>query len=497
MGNNNDSKDSGIKNFLQGILPFGNRQPATEQKSNPLVNAPFAFADFLGAAGLGDLQAIECIRLYKKCAPLFNAVNMRAEAFSSIPIHVYDKKAKTFVDQTHPILELLAKPNAMQSGSSFLKWYSSYFDICGEAFLIATGPQASNKGPLEILQASPASITVRPAMEWNTIGFPGSYFLSNPNGTANYELEERAEGFRYWNASKDQELWQAKEFNPSQSANNLRGLSKVSPSWLQIQQFIEADQNNYSILKRGGRPSIAWVWDGVEGMTDAQYQRMKEQVLAYEGAINAGRQVILDKMKLENIGMNNKDMEFAQNRKTVKEDIYGTFYIPLPLVSSSQMTLDNLATSTLMFYDMSVLPLTDNLYDELTRFLMPRYKGSENLCLKYNENDINVLKERAIARADKLAKLYVLTDNEVRTSIGYEKTSAGNEVYKPTNVAVPKDDSEPAPADPNNPAPEPVSSAARKQYVKQLRGMKSASGSGKRLFSDEAIEQMADDMGLK
>jgi len=490
----------GYKEVLKGLNPLNSYQKikvanSDEQKSiNPVLFDPaFSFADYLGGMGYGDLLAAESIRLYKKCTPLFNSINMRGEAFSSIPLRVYDKKNKKFIDN-HPILELLDKPNAMQSGMSFRKWFAMFYDICGESFVIATGSKGSE--PLELLLASPVNITTRPSTEWNTMGFAGSYFLSTVNGTMNYALEERPEGFRYWNAAENQEIWHAKEFNPSQSANNLRGLSKCSPLWLQIQQFIESDQNNYSILKRGGRPSLAWIWDHNEPMSDNQYQRWKEQVKAYEGAVNAGRQVILDKMKLENIGMNNKDMEFSVNRKTVRSDIFSTYAIPLPLVSSEQMTMDNLKTSMLLFYDLSVLPFADDLLDELTRFLMPRYKGSENMKLAYNTNDIAPLRARAIEQAGNLGKLYVLEDNEIRTAVGYEEITGGDQVFKPSNMAPYEADLSAGLDDSNNPDVPLEQNTPRKRYTEELRRVKSVAN-GKRIFSDEAIEQMADDMGLK
>src|SRR5678816_430998 len=95
MGNNNENKvAAGIGAILRELNPFDYPEVKVidndiEEKafSASLLDAQFSFADYLGGGGLGDLQAMECIRLYKRCNPLFTAVNMRAEAFSSIPVH--------------------------------------------------------------------------------------------------------------------------------------------------------------------------------------------------------------------------------------------------------------------------------------------------------------------------------------------------------------------------------------------------------------------------
>lgn len=395
--------------------------------SNRKSFAPYQYADGISSGFNAKVGAREAVRLYEQCTPFFQAVNMRAEAFSSIPIRVYDKNQKVFIDE-HPILDLLNQPNPASTQTNFLKAYSSYVDITGEAYLVATGDMG--REPLELMNAKPQCVdvgviqglySVPTCYNWSTTTFYEQYLLS--------KTDELGGHFRYWNRDQNRSMWQVKEFNPN--SDSLRGVSKASPLWLQIQQFIAADTNNFSVLQRGGRPSLAWVWQHETPMTDEQFERWKEQVTAYEGAMNAGRQVAVDNMKPENLSQSNVDMQFAENRKTVREDIFSVYQIPLSMVSADTMTMDNLKVSALLFWDNAVLPHADNLLDELTRFLMPRYKNSENLILTYNPIDIQALKTRTIAETLDLKQSLILTDNELRTRVGYEEIEGGDVIFKP------------------------------------------------------------------
>lgn len=466
------------------------------QKSFSTYDIPFSFAGYLQQNGQSQLLASETIRMYKECSPFFNAVNKRAEAFSSIPPRVYDTASEEFIDD-HPVLDLLKKPNPIGSQTAFMKAYSSFFDITGDSFLIATGDKGDE--PLELFVARPQDFSTESSSQIGSIGYPRKYTMTTSGGTCSFYLDDDELGgsFRYWNLQKEQELWHIMDFNPMQSNVNFRGLSKAAPLWLQIQQFIDADTNNWSILKRGGRPSLAWVWKHNEPMTDDQYQRWAEQVNAYEGAINAGRQLLLDNMELQDFGVSNRDMQFKENRQSVKEDIYTIYGIPLALISSESMTMDNLKISMQLFFDDAVLPLADNLFDELTRFLMPRYPDSENLVITYNTNDIVPIRERLLDQTIKEAGLNVQTDNEIRASIGYEGVDGGDVIWKPSNLLPAESDrftddnlDEPDITAPNDKARR----KARERFIAELKVLRDSEG--KRMWTDAQIKNIADKQGF-
>jgi HK97 family phage portal protein len=451
-----------------------NFQPSTELKS---FVPQQSFADYLYFNRQYDLYAYEAIRLYTECMPFFDAVNRRSDAFASIDLKVYNNNTEEF--ETRPKqLDILTKPNPIQSGTSFLKALCAYFDICGEVFVIVTG----DREPLELYVVSPAYISCD---SYDGSYAPRSYTYSDNRRTEYFYLDEEDElggMLRYWNRDHDRQLWHIKDFNPSQTSF-YRGLSKAKPLWLAIQQYIAADTNNYSILQRGGRPSLVWSWQHSDPMTDAQFERMKEQVKAYEGAQNAGRQVIADNVKPENVALSNTEMQFKENREKVRDDIYTAYYIPLPLVAAGNMTMDNLKVSNALFWEQSILPQADFLLDELTRLLMPMY-GTEELEYSYSIFDITALKERIYKEAEVVSKLGLLSDNEQRTNIGYKDREGGDQIYKPsTLVAIGEAETEEETDEETDELDEDS-----KAYREHLRSIKNKDGS--QAFSDEYIESV-------
>jgi len=373
-----------------------------------------AFVDYLAYGGNSDLMAFEAIRLYKQCKPLFHAVNIRANAFAQLPIIVTDKTGKPI---EHEVMELLANPNPSLSGRMFLRDLSVYFDVCGVAYLYLTGN--ASQPPMELFTVSPQDVVVTLGQRY--IGAQGSFTISQPQLQGQFTLSpsELGGSYRYYSGD-DKELAQVLDCSPGSMSESNRAHSPASTLWLQIQQFIEADTNNYSLLKRGARPSVAWAWKHEEPMTDEQYQRWVEQVKAYEGASNAGRQVLVDNLEPKVISQNNRDMEFAVNRKAVSNDIYTAYNVPLALVSDDSMTMDNLKVSTAIMYDMAILPHADKILSVMTKTLMPRYKNSEGLFLTYDRSEIPALRERTWQEAKLMMETGALERNEIRAQVGYE-----------------------------------------------------------------------------
>ena len=403
----------------------------TEKKSIVFpYNPSSSFADYLYGNQQYDLYALEAINLYRQCMPFYDAVNRRAGAFSALPIQLYNNNTDEY-SKVNAMLDIIKYPNPMQSSMAFLKLLSTNFDINGEVFLLVTGYDE----PVEMYAISSAYVT--PTMT-NQLSIPTSYLYNDGRIFERFYLDDNELGgsYRYWNAERTRQLWSIRDVNPLY-ANTFRGLSKASPLYLQIQQFIAADTNNYSILKRGGRPSLVWSWQHVDPMTDDQFERMKEQLNAYAGEGNAGRQVIADNIKPEYVSHSNNEMQFKENREKVREDIYTLFGVPLSLVHAGTMTMNNLQVANIIFYEQSVLELADFLLGELSRCLLPMVTKKRQLEYTYSIFDIQCLKERTYNETQTLQKTGILTDNELRNNVGFDRLDGGDLIWKSTltNVA--------------------------------------------------------------
>ena len=456
-------------------------QPAhTKSFSNPNIS----FIDFLQNGGNFDLSVHLSIEMYKKTSPFFNAVDIRARNFSRVPIQVWDKKKTDWVPD-HPVLELLSKPNADQTNLEFFTGLASYYDITGNAFLMLTGRLV--REPLEIFNVRPQDIQF--GTERSTIfpTLPREIKISDSDGDTNtFTIEEvRGLGVRYVSRDQMKEIWHIRQFNPTRSRQSPWGLSRAQPLWLEIQQYISGNNNNLSQLKRGTRLSMAWVNNRGEELTDKQWERMQEEANKYRGDMNAGGTPVLDGMDVKTIQATNRDMEFKDLQEKTVSQISMIYGIPLPMITNAAATMNNLGTSNVQLWDNAVTPLTEYLYAELTRLLMPRYDNSENLEFRFNEMDIPALRSRLITTTKEQASMNINTTNELRGETGYESLADGGDVV-----------TGPGGNDPIGTDADTTdqSSTAPTKFMQQMKGVLNLDGT--RTYTDEYIMNLAREKGL-
>lgn len=408
-----------------------------------------SFAEYLLNSGYEDLSAFASIVLYKRAMPLFNAVNMRAESFAQIPVRVKEKKTGEFIED-HPVMELLEKPNADVSQQEFLEQMASYYDITGENFTVATG--RINQPPLELVNVGPQLINFSDtATRFGILNVPNDIRVNKiQGGQLSFKAQEmnNALGLRFLNSDENSEIWHIRSFNPLRSSNKFRGMSRAQPIWMELQQYVSGNTTNLSNLKRGTRLSMAWVNSSDVPLTDEQWTRMQEEAQKYSGDLNAGGTPILDGMDVKPIQQTNREMQFKDLQEAMLARVSSTYRIPLALLLPATMTLNNLQTSMLQFFDSGVLPLTSRLYNEMTRMLMPRYNNSDGLMFAFNENDITALKVRILESAKLLSEIDVNTIDEIRNVIGDGPLANGGEqVFRNASLIPVGDDFDPTDTD--------------------------------------------------
>ena len=409
-----------------------------EEKSYyPPVNNSLSFPEWLAQGGNGDLYAGTAIEYYTKIMPFFNAVDLRATTFSSIPVRVKEKQEGGEFLETHPVMDLLERPNANSSWISFSEQMSSFFDVTGDCYIMATG--RINAPPLEMQVISPQHVTDS-GIASGKMGFLNlpSYITVESEIGRPERFEPREYpglGLRYVNREENRELWHFNTFNPKRSATNFRGMSRAQPIWYEMQQYLSGNKNNLANLKRGTRLSMAWVNNSGTPLTDGQWDRMQEEAAKYKGDSNAGGTPVLDGMDVKTIQQTNRDMEFGELQQSMYSKISTAYKIPLAFLLPGTMTMNNVENSMLQFFDLAALPLTNRIYNELTLLLMPRYQGSENLKFSFNQNDIPALRTRVLENAKKQKDVDASTINELRQKLGDEPLSdGGDEVYRPMGL---------------------------------------------------------------
>lgn len=377
--------------------------------------------------GSNSIMASTALLYYKRCSPIFTAINLIADEFANMKPYVYDKKAKKFIDD-HESLELLSHPFGDTTWTEFAQQMASYFLVTGNNYILLTGP--ADKPPVEMQNIYPGAVSILPSPR---DGYAGSYLVTTPYYSYTLNRKETLKHFRFLDKYETTEIWQIKTFNPqSQAGFSYYGLSKLNPIYYEMEQHMQASVHNLALLMNGARMSAVF---SVEGeLKEETYKRLKDEIQrCYEGSSNAGKTFLAEAgLKAQEMGMNNVDMDFLQLKKEVTYQMYTTLKVPLQMVSLEKTTLNNMENGILMLYDNCVIPTSNRLFSELTMAVMPRYKNSENLIYTYNEDDITALKDRKVAQTEKKSKMGIYTINESRSSLGEDPVEGGDNIFIPS-----------------------------------------------------------------
>lgn len=481
--------EKGSKNQKNVKLNHAKKYQITEV--SPAADPSFSFYNFLNENGWQYLSAYQALMYYQKTAPLFTAIDTIGKEVQTIQPYVFDTKKQEYV-KDHPILDLLKKPNTDSTYSEFIYKFLAFYIITGNNYTIATG--AITQPPLELFIGYPQTVSITPG----TDGFPQNYLISQFYQSENFTRYIDKGRFRFVNQSGGKELYQSKFFSPIANLGALYGMSYLTPIYHEIEQYLLASMHNEGILSNGATPSL--VLESDQPLMPDTLQRLEEQMrLFYAGAQNAGRTMILEQgLKANKVSMSNKDMDFAELKKEVKYTIYSELRIPLPKISADNMTLANMETAKLDLYDNAVLPFTKIIFEELTNFLMPRYKNSENLVLKFDESEIEALALRRNEQIKIKKDTGVFTTNEIRAMYKMKPLLNGDTLYRPSNelpVNVSNEELEeliqllhPQKSASNNIDNEKEKDDEKKRLVELMRSQKNAYG--KQLFSDKEIENI-------
>lgn len=389
--------------------------------------------DFQTKFGARNFTIVDYITFYESISPLADAIDVLATQFSSIQPKIWDDKNKTFL-LDHPLLDLLQRPNTNVDYLEFAEQEISFFEITGNIFWIVTSSRLDGE-PIELFCVPPQWIS--PSI--GSDGYVDIFTYTPVNSAFSTEFKRVNDGtaFRYLSPDRNQEMFQLKRFNPNSGGFRIFGISKLRSLAYQLQHFRDACLHNISLLQNSAMPSgMLTTNDDVEMRPDQLNNLRSEMDNMFAGAANSGRIMITENLKWIPFSLTNKDMDYIQGRKQLKEEIYNRLKIPLSLINSDALSLTNMAVSERQLYNLSILPAADKIFSKLTMHLMSRYKGGENLKLTFDPCTIPALKEQTLDELTKMAKFNVMSDNELRKRLDLAEAPASeaSEVYKPTNT---------------------------------------------------------------
>src|SRR5690606_3302580 len=331
------------------------------------------------------------------------SVRLIAEAAGSIPWLLYEHAAEL---DTHPLLELLVRPNQRQAGAAFMEALYGQLLLSGNAYaeLIESGT-----GARELHLLRPDRVTVIA----DASGWPVA--LEYREGSRKRRVETGADGRGL----------HMRLFHP---VDDHYGFPPLEAALMALDIHNAAGRWNKALLDNSARPSGALVYAPKDGsnQTDEQYDRLKAELEhGYTGAARAGVPLLLEGgLDWKAMGLTPKDMDFVEAKNAASRDIALALGVPPMLLGiPGDNTYANYQEANRAFYRLTVLPLVARTAKELSVWLGGMFGGG--LRLWYDADGIDGLGDDRATLWARVEAASFLSDDEKREAVGYAPRATG------------------------------------------------------------------------
>lgn len=352
----------------------------------------------------------------------YRAISLVSRNLSTIPWVLYKKakgkKSKRQEIESHPLLDLLDRPNPMQGSSQFLEAVEGFKLISGNSYINAVGPAlGSMKKITELWTNRPDRMTILPG----TRGYPQAYVYKVGGLETRYLVDQ---------VNLVSPMLHLKYFHPT---NDWYGLSPMEAAAMSVDQHTGANKWNAGLLQNSARPSGALVATPSERssglLTDEQYDRLQKQLDdRMSGAENAGRPFILDGgLDWKPMSFSPQALEWLEAKNTSAREVAMAFGVPPQLLSiPGDNTYSNYQEARVALIQDTVLPEHDFIRDELNHWLVPSF--GDGLELDSDKDAIHALAPVRQTVWEKVSSATWLTVNEKREATGYEEIGPEGDV---------------------------------------------------------------------
>jgi HK97 family phage portal protein len=356
---------------------------------------------------------------YARNAVVHRAVRLIAESIGGLSFVLYEGAAEHV---THPLLDLMARPNPRQDGASLLETVSAHLLLAGNAYVEAVSlagagaqnTQANVQGNVQVREL----YALRPD-RMKVVPGPDGW----PQG---YEYTVAGQSVRFEQSAAQPPILHLTFFNPT---DDYYGLAPLEAAAVALDTHNAAAKWNKALLDNAARPSGALVYAGPDGLilSDQQYGRLKRELDdQYQGTANAGRPMVLEGgLDWKAMSLTPKDMDFMEAKHSAAREIALAFGVPPMLLAiPGDNTYSNYQEASRVFWRQTVLPLAGRIGNALTQWLAPAF--GEGLALAVDTDRIEALAPDRAALWERVSKASFLTVNEKRAAVGYGAVAGGD-----------------------------------------------------------------------
>ena len=301
-----------------------------------------------------------------------------------LPIELKDANGELI--EKHKILDILERPNSMQSKQQFWEQWSVEQTLGGSTFLHANGPDleppVNNKPEQtnELYSYRPDLIQIKAG---GHTGVPTAYVYA-PNQNLRFPVDQ---------INGNSRIWHIKLPNALDGSPFTTGTPPVKGCVREINYYNSGMTHNNARFENGVSMSGMFVFTDpafaatqtVEQMRD-WHALINEQ---YQGALNAGRVMVVNGMEFKQFGGSLKDMDFQNGMQEAARRIATAIYrTPSQLLNiPGEQTYSNYETAMLAYWQQTIIPMGQRIVDALNHWFVPQFDDSLKLSINLEKVD--------------------------------------------------------------------------------------------------------------
>ena len=361
---------------------------------------------------------------YLKNAVVYRCVNEISKGAASVPINVKYKDENL---ESHALIELLARPNPLQSYSEFFNAAFGYLMLGGNTYI--HGASGDRFPPRELHLLRPDRIEI--------IGGKGTFPIAYQ-----YKVDGVIKGvYEVDQESGMSDLKQVKLWHP---LDDYYGCSPLSAAAMEVDQHNASTKHNINLLENGARPSGAVVFKPRDDsgysvqLSDSQRQQLLTDLnTRFSGSKNAGRPMLLEgDFDWKEMGLSPRDMDFLNLKHMSATDIAMCFGVPSQLVGvPDAQTYSNMAEARLALYEETIIPYLKKMESDMNEWLAPQF--GEGLSVEYDVDQIPALSERRKRIYENVTGAVaqgIMTRNEAREALGLNPMDGADDLLVQANL---------------------------------------------------------------
>jgi HK97 family phage portal protein len=328
----------------------------------------------------------------------YSAITRVASAVSNIRWQV---RSGDKVLTSHPLLDLLKRPNPAQSGHEWWTTRVGYAMLSGNIYDEAV---ISGERIIELWPLRPDRMKIVPGR----LGLPSAFIYDMGGKKVRYASDP---------LTGQSPINHTKLFSP---LDDWYGMSPIEAAAFGIDQHNEGVNWIQSLLQNSARPSGALIVDSETPLGDDEYRHLKEEIeTKYSGSDNAGRPMLLEGgLDWKQMGMSPVDMEILKAREMAARDISLAFGVPPLLLNiPGDNTYANYREARLGFYEDTIIPFVNYQLAELNHFFDPFFAGAR---LEIAMDSIEAIAEKRMKQWAMADASDDITLNESRRMKGLE-----------------------------------------------------------------------------